>query len=193
MMHAGMNIARLNFSHGTYDYHGGTVKNIREAVDNYSKKLGYKYALAIALDTKGPEIRTGLNADKGDIALVRGEKIKISTNKDWFEKGNKEQIYADYPNMVKVLKSGDRIFIDDGLISLVVDSVSGDTLNCTIENGGKLGSQKGKTLKFSLIDNVEISNYFFKVLTCQMFPLIYLLFPKRINLICFSELSKELT
>lgn len=158
MMHAGMNIARLNFSHGTYDYHGGTIKNIREAVASYSKKLGFKYALAIALDTKGPEIRTGLNADKGsDIALVRGEKIKITTNKDWFEKGNKEQIYADYPNMVKVLKKGDRIFIDDGLVSLVVESISGDTLSCSIENGGKLGSQKGVNLPNVPVDLPAVS------------------------------------
>ena len=157
MMDAGMNIARLNFSHGTYDYHGGTIKNIREAVDTYSKKLGFKYALAIALDTKGPEIRTGLNADKGDIDLVRGEKIKITTNKDWFEKGNKEQIYADYPNMVKVLKNGDRIFIDDGLVSLVVDSISGDTLSCNIENGGKLGSQKGVNLPNVPVDLPAVS------------------------------------
>lgn len=99
MMHAGMNIARLNFSHGTHEYHRSTIKNIREAVDSYSKKLGYKYALAIALDTKGPEIRTGLTADRGDISLNRGDKIKVTTNKDWFEKGNKDQIYADYPNM----------------------------------------------------------------------------------------------
>jgi pyruvate kinase len=103
MMHCGMNIARLNFSHGTHEYHANTIKNIREAVDIYSKNLGFKYALAIALDTKGPEIRTGLNADKGDISLNRGEKIKITTNKDWFTKGCKEQIYADYPNMVKVI------------------------------------------------------------------------------------------
>jgi pyruvate kinase len=151
MMHAGMNVARLNFSHGTHEYHGSTIKNLHQAVDNYSKTLGYKYALAIALDTKGPEIRTGLNADKGDITLVRGEKIKVCTNKNWFEKGNKDQIYADYPNMVKVLKVGDRIFIDDGLVSLVVDSISGDTLNCTIENGGKLGSQKGSNIFIFLI------------------------------------------
>lgn len=157
MMHAGMNIARLNFSHGTYDYHGGTIKNIREAVDSYSKKLGYKYALAIALDTKGPEIRTGLNADKKDIALTRGEKIKVTTNKDWFEKGTKDQIYADYPNMVKVLKAGDRIFIDDGLISLVVDSISGDTVSCTIENAGKLGGQKGVNLPNVPVDLPAVS------------------------------------
>ncbi len=156
-MHAGMNIARMNFSHGTHEYHAGTIKNVREAVESYSKKNGYKYAVAIALDTKGPEIRTGLNADKGDISLSRGEKIKITTNKDWFEKGCAEQIYADYPNMVKVLKTGDRIFIDDGLISLVVDAISGDTLECTIENGGKLGQQKGVNLPNVPVDLPAVS------------------------------------
>lgn len=60
MMETGMSVARMNFSHGSHEYHAETIRNCREAEKNYSARLGIPFSLAIALDTKGPEIRTGL-------------------------------------------------------------------------------------------------------------------------------------
>ncbi|KAM8713106.1 hypothetical protein ACLKA7_013426 [Drosophila subpalustris] len=159
LLGAGMNIARLNFSHGTHEQHGETVCIIREAIDAYSKQLGYKHHTAIALDTKGPEIRTGLIAgsDTADVELKKGATFKLSTNQELLEKGTVERVYVDYKNITKVLKPKDRVFLDDGLISLLVKDVSGDELVCEVENGGMLGSRKGINLPGIDVDLPSIS------------------------------------
>jgi len=154
-----MNVARLNFSHGSHEYHAETIKNCRLAAANYSKKIGMTYPLAIALDTKGPEIRTGLLEGGGsaEVELKRGETIKLTTDKAYAEKGNASIIYIDYDNIQKVVQVGNKIFVDDGLISLVCQSIQGSILTCLIEDGGTLGSRKGVNLPGVPVDLPAVS------------------------------------
>lgn len=159
LMEAGMTVCRLNFSHGTHEYHKATADNVREAAKIYGEKMGFPYTLGIALDTKGPEIRTGLidGSGTGEATLVTGEKITVTTNKEYEEKCSKDIVYVDYVNITKVLKEGSIIFVDDGLMSLKALKISGDKIECNIENGGKLGSKKGVNLPGTPVDLPAVS------------------------------------
>nr|XP_022905590.1 pyruvate kinase-like isoform X1 [Onthophagus taurus] len=159
MMKTGMNIARLNFSHGTHEYHAETIANIRAAVAEYSKQVKIQFPLGIALDTKGPEIRTGLLEGGGsaEVELIKDAKIKLTTDKQYADKGNADIIYVDYDNITKVVQPDNYVYIDDGLITIKVDSIEGATLNCTVESGGMLGSKKGINLPGVNVDLPAVS------------------------------------
>merc|ERR1719384_2366709 len=125
------------------------MANCRAAAEKYAEKHGYHPSLAIALDTKGPEIRTGiLEGDDGrlELALEKGAEIKIVTDDAFKEKCTKDNLWVDYKNIAKVLQPGARIFIDDGLISVVAKECGPDFVIGEIENGGNLGSKKGCNL-----------------------------------------------
>lgn len=130
---AGMNVARLNFSHGDFDEHGGRIKTIRQA----SAELGK--SIAILLDTKGPEIRTGKLKEE-PIELVQDEFITLTTEEILGDKNRISITYKELPGDVEV---GSTILIDDGLIGLTVVDIQGTEIKCRIVNGGTIKSKKG--------------------------------------------------
>lgn len=133
LINAGMNVARLNFSHGSHEEHGARIVNIREA----SKITGK--LVAIMLDTKGPEIRTGsLSVDA--VELVEGNRFTLTTEEI---AGTVERVSITYPQLTEDVSVGSTILIDDGLIGLTVEAIEGTEIHCRIKNGGTLKSKKG--------------------------------------------------
>ncbi|MNH98629.1 Pyruvate kinase [compost metagenome] len=130
---AGMNVARLNFSHGDFEEHGNRIKTIRQA----SQELGK--TVAILLDTKGPEIRTG-KLEVEPIELVQDEYLTLTTEEILGDQNRISITYADLPNDVQV---GSTILIDDGLIGLTVVDIQGTEIKTRIVNGGTIKSKKG--------------------------------------------------
>ncbi|CAI6044884.1 pyruvate kinase [Cohnella sp. JJ-181] len=133
LINAGMNVARLNFSHGDFEEHGNRIKNIRQACEELGKTV------AILLDTKGPEIRLGKLKEE-PIELVAGEHITLTTEEILGDRDRIPVTYKDLPGDVHV---GSTILIDDGLIGLTVVKVEGTEIKCQIVNSGPIKSKKG--------------------------------------------------
>lgn len=131
----GFDVARLNFSHGSHEEHKKRIEMVKE----YNEKNDD--CIAILLDTKGPEIRTGIADEK--IELEKNQLIILTTKE---VKTSKEYISISYKNLPKEVKAGDEILLDDGLIALQVVSINDDEITCKILNSGALGSKKGVNL-----------------------------------------------
>merc|ERR1719188_2563550 len=141
LMAAGMNIARLNFSHGDHEMHGQTVARIREAA-----KANPSKPVAIMLDTKGPEIRTGFfREDVGKaIELEQGQDLKLVT--DYSFKGDKTCIALTYDKLPQSVKPGNTILLADGSLSLLVKECGPDWVMTKVMNNCKLGERKNCNL-----------------------------------------------
>ena len=131
---AGMDVARFNFSHGDYEEHLGRLNILREVREETGKQV------AALLDTKGPEIRTGLLEGGQKVTLVAGNEYTLTINECV---GNDKKGFINYSGLNDDVKAGDRILIDDGLIELEVISVEGSDIHTKILNGGELGEKKG--------------------------------------------------
>lgn len=148
MVELGMNVCRLNFSHGDYSEHGAriqTIKEVREATGTN---------LAILLDTKGPEIRTH-NMENDAIMLETGKDVIVSMTEVL---GTTEKFSITYGELVHDVKAGDTILLDDGLIGLTVNKVDveGGLIYTTIQNGGVLKNKKELTYQVYL-QNYQVS------------------------------------
>lgn len=134
MIRAGMNVARLNFSHGDHDYHRSNIERVRRIAEELHTNV------AIMVDTKGPEIRTRLNRDHEPVLLVAKNQVIITTRDI---EGTPEAISVDYDLLPSKVSPGTSIFIDDGFIELHVDRVEDTDIHCTVINGGNVGEHKG--------------------------------------------------
>ena len=134
IMEAGMNASRHNFSHGDHAEHKGRIEMVRKV----AKKLNRE--VAIILDTKGPEIRTG-NFEPSKLELQKGSEFTIYVGEEVV--GDATKCSVSYDGLANDVKPGNTILIDDGLVGLEVKSVEGNKIICEVMNTGLVGSHKG--------------------------------------------------
>ncbi|MDO4616457.1 MAG: pyruvate kinase [Lachnospiraceae bacterium] len=143
LVDAGMDVARFNFSHGSYEEHKGRMDELKRI--RQEKKI----PVALLLDTKGPEIRTGVLEGGQKIHLNEGDEITLTTAECT---GNKDRISISYQDLPKDVAVGGTILIDDGLIGLEILHITDTDITCKIVNGGDLGERKGVN-----VPNVKIN------------------------------------
>jgi pyruvate kinase len=144
---AGMDVARLNFSHGTHEEHAVTIAAARQAVTEQRGNL------ALLLDTKGPEIRIGTFAEE-KIILREGEHFKLITDE---VTGNETGVHVNYPGIVHDVEPGMKILLDDGLIILEVIETTASEVRCLVLNGGELTNRKGVNIPGARLNLPAIS------------------------------------
>ncbi len=147
MVDAGMNVARLNMSHGSYEFHQKTIRNVR----SISKKTGKH--IGILLDLQGPKIRTGKQI-KETIELKKGELLKLTTEDIT---GNWEMLSINYKQLPDEAKPGEKILLDDGNIELKILEIENRIITCRILNGGTIRSFRGINLPDTAISTPSLT------------------------------------
>jgi pyruvate kinase len=147
MYEKGMNIARLNFSHGTHEDHLKIINMIKEINEKLEVPIG------IMLDTKGPEIRIG--KFKEPVTLKDNEKIIITTKE--VELCDDKLICVSYQNMPKIVEKGSLIYIADGTVELRVEAVIDTEIECIVSIGGEVGTRKNVNVPGAIVDLPAVS------------------------------------
>lgn len=136
----GMDVARLNFSHGDHEGHGRAIEIIREGSERYKRPV------AILQDLMGVKIRIG-DVKDGSIFLKKGEEIFLMPGSDV---SDKKRLFITYPNLIRDARKGEKVLLDDGLIQLEVMAIERGRLRARVIEGGVLGNRKGVNLPFKL-------------------------------------------
>src|SRR5262249_53971779 len=136
LIHAGVNVARLNFSHGSPAKHAEVIQRIRDAAREIGRRV------AIMADLPGPKLRLG-KIDPESIQLLAGARFTL-TSEDIV--GDAKRASTTFERLPGVVKPGDKIFLNDGLVQLVVRQVVGNDVECAVVVGGELRSRKGLNL-----------------------------------------------
>lgn len=147
MLEAGMNVARLNFSHGTHEEHRKTIETFRRVRDEQDRPA------AILLDTKGPEIRLG-DFENGSEILEEGDEFTLTSEEC---PGTKERVSTTYKALPSQVSLGTSILIDDGRVRLRVVGTTEDEVRCIVVNGGKVSNRKGVNIPNQSLDLEYIS------------------------------------
>lgn len=147
MLEAGMNVARINFSHGTHEEHRKTIETFRRVRDEQDRPA------AILLDTKGPEIRLG-DFENGSEILEEGDEFTLTSEEC---PGTKERVSTTYKALPSQVSLGTSILIDDGRVRLRVAGTTEDEVRCIVVNGGKVSNRKGVNIPNQSLDLEYIS------------------------------------
>ena len=141
LMRDGMNVARINFSHGTHDEQTVRIKTFKRV------RAEFAFPVALMLDTKGPEIRIGTFKD-GETELAAGQTFTLTTRA---VEGTNEIVSVSYAGLPDDLRKGNRILMDDGLLEIAVDRIENENIICTVINGGPISDQKSIYIPGALI------------------------------------------
>ena len=136
LIDAGMNVARMNFSHGDHADHKVVYERVREAAKTAGRPIG------ILGDLQGPKIRLGRFAD-GPVQWETGEQVAITVDDIV---GDHDRVSTTYDGLARDARPGDRLLVDDGKVALVVDEVRGNDVVCTVTEGGEVSNNKGLSL-----------------------------------------------